>query len=89
MYAIKNSQVEVFVVDNMSQDGSVEMVKEKFPWVTLIANKENVGFAKANNQSVELSTGKYILYLNPDTIVPEDCFEKCIENVYVNISWFH
>ena len=78
LYASKNSQVEVFVVDNMSQDGSVEMVKEKFPWVILIANEENVGFAKANNQAVELSTGKYILYLNPDTIVPEDCFEKCI-----------
>ena len=78
LYASKNSQVEVFVVDNMSQDGSVEMVKEKFPWVKLIANEENVGFAKANNQAVELSTGKYILYLNPDTIVPEDCFEKCI-----------
>ena len=78
LYASKNSQVEVFVVDNMSQDGSVEMVKEKFPWVILIANEENIGFAKANNQAVELSTGKYILYLNPDTIVPEDCFEKCI-----------
>lgn len=78
LYASKNSQVEVFVVDNMSQDGSVEMVKEKFPWVKLIANEENVGFAKANNQAVELSIGKYILYLNPDTIVPEDCFEKCI-----------
>ena len=84
MYAIKNSQVEVFVVDNMSQDGSVEMVKEKFPWVTLIANKENVGFAKANNQAVELSTGKYILYLNPDTIVPEDCIEKCIAYMDAN-----
>ena len=78
LYASKNVKAEIFVVDNLSQDGSLEMVKEKFPWVKLIANKENVGFAKANNQAVELSTGKYILYLNPDTIVPEDCFTKCI-----------
>lgn len=78
LYASENVKAEIFVVDNLSQDGSVEMVKEKFPWVKLIANKENVGFAKANNQAVELSTGKYILYLNPDTIVPEDCFTKCI-----------
>ena len=84
LYASKNVKAEIFVVDNLSQDGSVEMVKEKFPWVKLIANKENVGFAKANNQSVELSTGKYILYLNPDTIVPEDCFTKCIAYMDAN-----
>lgn len=75
--AIINMQTEIIVVDNASSDGSVEMLQQKFPWVISIANDKNVGFAKANNQAVEIAKGKYILYLNPDTIVPEDCFEKC------------
>lgn len=76
--AIQSIQAEVFVVDNLSTDGSVDMIREKFPWVKLIANQENVGFARANNQAVAKARGQYILYLNPDTIIPEDCFEKCI-----------
>jgi GT2 family glycosyltransferase len=75
--AIINMQTEIIVVDNASSDGSVEMLQQNFPWVISIANDKNVGFAKANNQAVEIAKGKYILYLNPDTIVPEDCFEKC------------
>ena len=71
-------EAEIFVVDNMSTDGSAEMVSAKFPQVKLIANKDNIGFAKANNQAVDKAKGKYILYLNPDTIVPEDCFTTCI-----------
>jgi GT2 family glycosyltransferase len=70
--------IEVFVVDNMSQDGSVDMVRKKFPHIILIDNQENIGFAKANNQAFEKAKGKYILYLNPDTILPEDCLRKCI-----------
>lgn len=69
---------EIFVVDNISTDGSVEMVKTKFPSVQLIENKKNVGFSKANNQAIELAKGEYILLLNPDTVVEEDTFEKCI-----------
>jgi GT2 family glycosyltransferase len=69
---------EIFVVDNRSTDGSVEMIKSQFPEIILIANNENVGFAKANNQAVARARGKYILYLNPDTIVPEDCFAQCL-----------
>lgn len=69
---------EIIVVDNRSTDGSVEMVMEKFPDVILIANQENTGFARANNQGVAKASGDYILYLNPDTIVAEDCFEKCL-----------
>ena len=69
---------EVFVVDNDSIDGSVEMVKEKFPQVKLIANKHNVGFSKANNQALEKAEGRYCLLLNPDTVVEEDTFSKCV-----------
>ncbi|HLW39455.1 MAG TPA: glycosyltransferase family 2 protein [Brumimicrobium sp.] len=77
--ALENINGEVFVVDNNSIDGSVDMVQEKFPQVKLIANKDNVGFSKANNQAIELSKGDYILLLNPDTVVEEDTFQKCID----------
>lgn len=77
--ATKNIDAEVFVVDNISTDDSVEMVKNKFPNVQLIENKENVGFSRANNQAIGISKGEYILLLNPDTVVEEDAFEKCIE----------
>jgi O-antigen biosynthesis protein len=70
---------EVFVVDNFSIDGSVEMVRQKFPEFHLIANKENLGFSKANNQAMRLAKGEYILLLNPDTVVEEDSFKKVID----------
>ena len=76
--ASRNLAVEVFVVDNHSVDGSVQMVKEKFAEVILIENKDNTGFAKANNQAIRLAKGEYILLLNPDTVVEEDTFEKCV-----------
>lgn len=76
--AIDNIDAEVFVVDNISTDDSVEMVREKFPQTHLIANQENVGFSKANNQAIKISKGEYVLLLNPDTVVEEDAFEKCI-----------
>lgn len=69
--ASEGLQVEVFVVDNLSTDGSIAYLKEGFPEVTFIENKENVGFARANNQAIRMSTGKYVLLLNPDTIVAE------------------
>lgn len=77
--AANGLEVEVWVVDNNSVDGSVQMVQELFPEVKLIANRENVGFSKANNQALVKSNAEYILLLNPDTIVPEDCFSKCID----------
>lgn len=77
--ASKNLEIETFVVDNNSIDDSVIMVKEKFPEVHLIANKENTGFSKANNQAIRISKGEYVLLLNPDTVVEEDTFSKCIE----------
>lgn len=76
--ASKNIDVEVIVVDNNSVDGSIEMVEKKFPKVKLIANKQNVGFSKANNQAIKISEGQYVLLLNPDTVVQEDTFEKCL-----------
>jgi len=70
---------EIIVVDNDSVDGSCPMVEAKFPEVLLIANKENVGFSKANNQAIRIAKGEYILLLNPDTVVEEDCFLKIVE----------
>ncbi len=76
--ALKGIESEVFVVDNDSVDGSVEMVREKFPLVKVIANRENVGFSKANNQAIRKAGGEYILLLNPDTVVEEQTFTKSI-----------
>ena len=77
--ALKHVEGEVFVVDNNSIDGSLAMVAEKFPQVTLIANKDNVGFSKANNQALRIAKGDYHLLLNPDTIVEEDTFQKVVD----------
>lgn len=76
--ALKGIEAEIFVVDNNSVDNSIAMLKEKFPEVILIANKDNVGFSKANNQAIRISKGEYVLILNPDTVVEEDTFAKCI-----------
>lgn len=67
---------EVFVVDNHSGDGSAAMVASDFPWVKLIANRDNRGFAKANNQAIWLSRGKKVLLLNPDTELKPGCLEQ-------------
>ncbi len=76
--AIKNMDAEVIVVDNNSVDESVEMIREKFSWVNLIANKENTGFSVANNQAMRIAKGEYVLLLNPDTLVEVDTFEKVV-----------
>ncbi len=77
--AMKGIDGEVFVVDNNSVDGSVQMVKNKYPDFILIDNKENLGFAKANNQAIRQSRGEYVLLLNPDTVVEETTFIKVID----------
>lgn len=69
---------EIIVVDNDSVDGSCAMVETRFPEVHLISNKENVGFSKANNQAIRMARGEYVLLLNPDTVVEEDCFLKVV-----------
>lgn len=76
--AMRGIEGEIYVVDNHSVDNSVRMVKDKFPQVKLIENQKNVGFAKANNQAIRVSSGEYVLLLNPDTLVEEDTFAKCI-----------
>ena len=76
--ACKNIEAEIIVVDNNSSDGSKEFLLPKFSSVNFIWNNANAGFAKANNQALGKAKGNYILFLNPDTIVPEDCFENCI-----------
>lgn len=76
--ALKNTKAEVFVVDNNSVDGSIDLVRQKFPQVKLIVNDTNTGFSVANNQALKQAIGKYVLLLNPDTVVQEDTFEKVI-----------
>lgn len=76
--ALQGIEGEVFVVDNNSVDGSLKMLAQKFPEVKVIANKENVGFSRANNQAIRISTGEYVLLLNPDTVVEDDTFSKCL-----------
>jgi len=76
--ALENVPGEVFVVDNNSIDNSVEMVRQKFPDVHLIANKDNKGFSKANNQAMLIAKGEYVLLLNPDTVVEEDTFQQIV-----------
>jgi O-antigen biosynthesis protein len=76
---LPGQEVEVFVVDNNSVDDSNEVVLRKFPQAILIANQENLGFSKANNQAMRLAKGEYILLLNPDTVVQESTFEKVMK----------
>ena len=77
--ASKNLNVQIFVVDNNSVDGSINMLKENFSSVVLIENKENVGSSKANNQAIKQVNSPYVLLLNPDTVIEEDTFDKCID----------
>lgn len=76
--AIAHLEAEIIVIDNDSKDGSCDMVRTLFPEISLIENKENVGFSKANNQAVRVAKGEYVCILNPDTAVAEDTFQKAI-----------
>ena len=76
--ATEGLKAEVFVVDNNSVDGSVGEISQKFPQIHIIENKENLGFSKANNQAIREAKGRYVLILNPDTVVEEDTFKKCV-----------
>ena len=70
---------EIFVVDNNSTDGTPQTIKEKYPSLQLIANHENLGFAKANNLAIKRASGKYIILLNSDTILKSCFFDQVIQ----------
>lgn len=79
--ALENIDGEIIVIDNNSSDDSCAMMKELFPNVKLIENKENLGFPKGNNIGVAQAKGEYICILNPDTVVAEDTFTKILNFV--------
>jgi GT2 family glycosyltransferase len=76
-----SSAIEVIVIDNASIDRSADMVKTKFPKVLWIANQENVGFSRANNQGIAMAKGEFVLLLNPDTVVEEETLSKVIHQM--------
>lgn len=75
----KKIQLEILVVDNNSIDKTCQIIQKKFFHVKLIKNKANIGFAKACNQGAKIAKGKYLLFLNPDTIVKPGCIEKVVD----------
>jgi GT2 family glycosyltransferase len=75
----ENVTYEIFVVDNASSDGSVEMAEQEFPAVHLIKNQENLGFSKANNQALVKASGRYVLLLNSDTKITDNVFYQMMQ----------
>lgn len=71
--------IEIFVIDNASKDGSAEMIRQEFPEIHLIVNKTNVGFGRANNQALPFVRGRYILLLNTDAFVDPDTIQKTVD----------
>jgi N-acetylglucosaminyl-diphospho-decaprenol L-rhamnosyltransferase len=71
--------LEVWVVDNASSDNTVEMIRSRYPWVRLIANEDNRGFARANNQGFQQARGRFVFILNPDTVVCEGAIRDLYE----------
>lgn len=76
--ASRQISCEIFVVDNASRDGSADVVREKFPAARLIANEDNRGFGAANNQALRECTGRYVIFLNPDTTVEPESFCRMV-----------
>jgi GT2 family glycosyltransferase len=77
--ALDGIEGEIIVIDNNSVDGSLDLLNQKFKDLVVISNKENTGFSVANNQGIKIAKGENILLLNPDTVVQEDTFIKCLE----------
>lgn len=82
--AVRSLNCEIFVVDNNSGDDSVTFLKARFPDVQYIENDENLGFGRANNQAINLASGKYILIINPDTLVSEDTLSTLFRHMEEN-----
>ena len=82
---VKNeASFEVIVIDNASEDGSFGMVKKEFKWIKIVQNSDNVGFGRANNQARDYVKGKYVLFLNSDTLVTPLTLAKCLEYMEKN-----
>jgi GT2 family glycosyltransferase len=81
---VKNLSYEIIVVDNASSDGSPELIEKEFKNIILIKNKQNLGFARANNQAIEVATGKYLLLLNSDTILRQCTVEILFDFIAKN-----
>ncbi|MCD4694573.1 glycosyltransferase family 2 protein [bacterium] len=87
IFQIKHKiKFELFVVDNNSSDGTVDMIRENFPEVKLIENKKNYGFARANNQAIRGAKGRHILLLNPDMVIFEETLNKTVDYMDANIK---
>lgn len=84
--ALQGLEGEIIVVDNDSSDDSCAMMKQRFPHIQLIENKENAGFPKGNNIGVAAAKGEYICILNPDTVVAEDSFIKILSAIESGLS---
>ena len=76
--ALEGIEGEVFVVDNHSADDSLAVLHRDYPWVRLIENQDNLGFARANNIALRQAAGEYVLLLNPDTVVGEDTLRQVV-----------
>ncbi len=77
-FSMSGTPAEVIIIDNASSDGSLEFLQPLFPAFHFIRNNENTGFAKACNQGIALCNGEFVLFLNPDTILPEDSLDICV-----------
>ncbi len=84
--ALEGLAAEIIVVDNFSGDGSIEFLQKHFPGVKIIRNVNNEGFGKANNKGLEIAKGKYILFLNPDTILSENSIRTPLAFMYSNVQ---
>jgi len=79
--AVVDAECEILVVDNQSTDNSVQYLSERFPAVRFLPQQENLGFARACNLGAREAKAQYLLFLNPDTIIPEDCLQKCLNQL--------
>ncbi len=87
IYSQNNVQLEIILIDNASKDSTVQIVQREFPQVRLQLNKQNLGYAHANNQGINLSQGKYLLLLNPDTRLKPDALFKMINFMDANLQY--
>ena len=85
--AVRSLNYEIIITDNASSDGTMDLIENRFPTVRFIANSQNLGFSKANNEGLRIASGKYILFLNPDTLLAEDSLLQCVEFFENNNRW--